>query len=71
MTLKTALLKGIKKRPGTAPPPELAPVGVRNAMHMIYLNGGQGQLEYKVGFSASVVLREIILNFDVLELDTR
>ncbi|KAJ7839121.1 PINIT domain-containing protein [Mycena olivaceomarginata] len=45
--LKTALLKGIKKRPGTAPPPELAPVGARNAVRMIYINGGRGQLEYK------------------------
>ncbi|KAJ7309424.1 PINIT domain-containing protein [Mycena albidolilacea] len=45
--VKTALLKGIKKRPGTAPPPELAPVGSRNAVRMIYINGGQGQLEYK------------------------
>jgi hypothetical protein len=50
--LKTALLRGIKKRPGTALPPELA-------MRMIYINVGQGQLEYKVGFSA---LRDIILN---------
>ncbi|KAJ7828244.1 PINIT domain-containing protein [Mycena olivaceomarginata] len=47
MQLKTTLLKGIKKRPGTAPPPELAPVNARNAVRMIYINGGQGQLEYK------------------------
>jgi hypothetical protein len=63
--VKTALLKGIKKRPGTAPPPELAPVGSRNAVRMIYINGGQGQLEYKVGFSVLIGSRDIILNFDV------
>ncbi|KAF7348863.1 hypothetical protein MVEN_01406400 [Mycena venus] len=51
--LKSALLKGIKKRPGTAPPPVLSlpnfVIGVRrNTVRMIYINnGGQGQLEYK------------------------
>ncbi|KAF7348866.1 hypothetical protein MVEN_01406700 [Mycena venus] len=51
--LKSALLKGIKRRPGTAPPPVLSvpnfDIGVRrNTVRMIYINsGGQGQLEYK------------------------
>jgi E3 SUMO-protein ligase PIAS1 len=48
--LKGTLLKGIKKRPGTAPPPELAITGPRNAVRMIYINSGQGQLEYKVSW---------------------
>jgi hypothetical protein len=60
--LKTARLKGIKK---CAPPPELGPVGARNAIVTIYINGGHGQLEYKVGFSVPIGSRDIILNFDV------
>jgi hypothetical protein len=62
MQLKTALLKGIKKRPGTTSPPELAPVGVRNTVRMIYINGGQGQpeLEYKVW---ARIGSRIVLNF--------
>ncbi|KAJ7246888.1 PINIT domain-containing protein [Mycena haematopus] len=47
MQLNSALLKGIKKRPGTAPPPALSPALHRNVVRMIYINGGQGQLEYK------------------------
>ncbi|KAJ7021311.1 PINIT domain-containing protein [Mycena alexandri] len=42
-----ALLKGIKKRPGTAPPPELTVTGPMNSVRIIYINGGQGQLEFK------------------------
>ncbi|KAJ7446598.1 PINIT domain-containing protein [Mycena latifolia] len=45
--LKGALLKGIKKRPGTAPPPDLGTVGAKNTVRMIYINSGQGQLELK------------------------
>ncbi|KAJ6451773.1 PINIT domain-containing protein [Mycena sanguinolenta] len=45
--LNSALLKGIKKRPGTAPPPVFGAPSRRNIVRMIYINGGQGQLEYK------------------------
>ncbi|KAJ7093396.1 PINIT domain-containing protein [Mycena belliarum] len=45
--LKGALLKGIKKRPGTAPPPDLGVTVAANAVRMIYINSGQGQLELK------------------------
>ncbi|KAJ7754147.1 PINIT domain-containing protein [Mycena maculata] len=45
--LKSALLKGIKKRPGTAPPPDLSTSSEQNTVRMIYVNGGQGQLEMK------------------------
>ncbi|KAF8149285.1 PINIT domain-containing protein [Mycena galopus ATCC 62051] len=49
--LNSAQLKGIKKRPGTAPPPNLGFSGAttrpRNVIRMIYINGGQGPLEYK------------------------
>ncbi|KAJ6509862.1 PINIT domain-containing protein [Mycena vulgaris] len=48
--LKSALLKGIKKRPGTAPPPDLGAVdavGASNSVRMIYINSGQGTLELK------------------------
>ncbi|KAJ7282482.1 PINIT domain-containing protein [Mycena rebaudengoi] len=49
--LKSSLLKGIKKRPGTAPPPNIGAV-VRNwwpdnTVKMIYINGGQGPVELK------------------------
>ncbi|KAJ7155119.1 PINIT domain-containing protein [Mycena filopes] len=42
-----ALLKGIKKRPGTAPPPEITVTSPMNTVRIIYINGGQGQLEFK------------------------
>ncbi|KAJ6523984.1 PINIT domain-containing protein [Mycena capillaripes] len=45
--LKNTLLKGIKKRPGTAPPPELVAPNPRNEVRMVYINSGQGQLEFK------------------------
>ncbi|KAJ7151838.1 PINIT domain-containing protein [Mycena crocata] len=47
--LKGALLKGIKRRPGTAPPPDLslAATGngfsINNVVRMVYINSGQGQ----------------------------
>ncbi|KAF7349619.1 E3 SUMO-protein ligase pli1 [Mycena sanguinolenta] len=45
--LNGAKLKGIKKRPGTAPPPVFSAPSRRNVVRMIYINGGQGPLEYK------------------------
>ncbi|KAJ7101987.1 PINIT domain-containing protein [Mycena epipterygia] len=45
--LKSALVKGIKKRPGTAPPLNLGDVDATNRVRMIYINSGQGQLELK------------------------
>ncbi|KAJ7472876.1 PINIT domain-containing protein [Mycena galericulata] len=45
--LKSALLKGIKKRPGTAPPPDLGPGQENNTVRMVYINSGQGPLEMK------------------------
>jgi hypothetical protein len=54
--LKSAFLKGIRKRLGTTPPPVLSisPNVTRNTVRMIYINSGQGQLEYKVCFTYAV-----------------
>ncbi|KAJ6452023.1 PINIT domain-containing protein [Mycena vitilis] len=57
--LKGSLLKGIKKRPGTAPPPELAGAGPRNAVRMIYINSGTGQVEYKKYFLAVQLVKSV------------
>ncbi|KAJ6627721.1 PINIT domain-containing protein [Mycena sp. CBHHK59/15] len=49
--LKNTLLKGIKKRPGTAPPPDLGSgisyAAASNVVKMVYINSGQGPLELK------------------------
>lgn len=51
--MKSTLLKGIKKRPGTAPPPELAAANLKNEVRMVYINSGQAQLEFKVSPSVT------------------
>ncbi|KAK7059967.1 E3 SUMO-protein ligase pli1 [Favolaschia claudopus] len=57
--LKTSLLKGIKKRPGTAPPPKFDIVNARNSVRMIYINGGQGNLEYKKYYLVAQLVKSV------------
>ncbi|KAJ7199777.1 PINIT domain-containing protein [Mycena pura] len=47
--IKGSLLKGMKKQPGTAPPPDIRPVRAHNAVRMVYISHTpQGQMhEYK------------------------